>query len=171
MLASIPFLTLSSQTPSQLHSSCLCKLGTESASLLSIPLLLRYARHAFQAPEFPAASNGNVSKAVSSSKECFMYSRTSLILLRRLGGFEFSGRVRTLPTQDDSDVGEDVLELVSSDGGGLYKSFRWLAASACPSLTFLEFGSEVLALLWDRPNQCGNPCRRLKPPGGSRPSS
>ena len=76
-----------------------------------------------------------------------------------------------MPTQDDSEFEEDVLELVSSGGGGLYKSSRWLAASAYPSLTFLELGSEVLVLLWDRPNQWGNPCRRLKPPGGSRSSS
>ena len=76
-----------------------------------------------------------------------------------------------MPTQDDSDFGEDVLELVSSSGGGLYKSPGWLAAFACPSLTCLEFDSEVLALLWDRPNQWGKPCRRLNPPGRSRSSS
>lgn len=70
-----------------------------------------------------------------------------------------------------ADLGEDSLELKSSGGGGLYTSSRWFAAPGCASLTFLELVAENLALFCDLPNQCGNPCLRLKPPGGSRSSS
>lgn len=71
----------------------------------------------------------------------------------------------------DSDLGEEPPELKSSGGGGLYKCSRWFAAAACASLTFLELVAEDVTLFCDRPNQCGNPCLRLKPPGGSRSSS
>lgn len=42
---------------------------------------------------------------------------------------------------------------------------------ASEPLTFLDVFVEPGALLRSRPNQCGNPCRRLKPPGGSLSSS
>ena len=35
------------------------------------------------------------------------------------------------------------------------------------ALTSREFGTDLRAL----PNQCGKPCRKLNPPGGSRSSS
>ena len=165
----MPLRTLSSQTPSQLHSSCFCRLGVDSTSLPSVSLLLRYARQAFQAPEFPAASNGNVSNAVSSSKARFIYSRT--LAIDRLGEIKSSGRVRLFPIRNDSDLGEDSVELRFSGGGGLYRSSRCSTAFGCALLTFLELAVEDWALFCDRPNQYGNPCLRLKPPGGSRSSS
>lgn len=73
--------------------------------------------------------------------------------------------------RNDSDLGEDPLELKSSGGGGLYRSSRWFAAPACALLAFLELVAEDVALFCERPNQCGKPCLRLKPPGGSRSSS
>ena len=142
MLASMPLRTLSSQTPSQLHSSCFCRLGVDSTSLPSVSLLLRYARQAFQAPEFPAASNGNVSNAVSSSKARFIYSRTSVIFIDRFGGIKSSGRVRLFLIRNDSDLGEDSVELSVSGGGGLYRSSRCFTAFGCALLTFLELAVE-----------------------------
>lgn len=81
MLASMPFRTLISQTPSQLHSSCCFAPGSKVGVSASGLLLLWCARQAFQAPELPAASNGSVSKVVSSSKELFRYCRTSRMLV------------------------------------------------------------------------------------------
>lgn len=94
-----------------------------------------------------------------------------MIFPDRLAWIGSLGPVRTLPIQDDLDFGEDPLEMKSSGGGGLCRSSRWSEGFACASLTFLEVVTEDLGLLCDRPNQYGNPCLRLKPPGGRRSSS
>lgn len=94
-----------------------------------------------------------------------------MIFLDRLASIGSFDRDRTLPIQDDLDFGEDPLELKSSGGGGLCRSSRWSEGFVCASLTFLQVVIEDLGLLCDRPNQCGNPCLRLKPPGARRSSS
>ena len=73
--------------------------------------------------------------------------------------------------RNGSDLGDDPPELWPSGKGGLCRSPRWFAAPVCASLTLLEPIAEDLVFFCDRPNQCGNPCLRLKPPGGSRSSS
>lgn len=156
-LASIPLLTLSSQTPSQLHSCCL-SLDSDVRVSISWLLVLRYARHAFQAPVLPAASKGNISRAQASSKELFIYCRTSRMLV-------------VFVCEPVIGRAEEFLEDESS-GGGLIASLRFCRPSTYEPLTFLEEASEEAALpFWALPNQCGNPCLKLKPPEESLSSS
>lgn len=65
---------------------------------------------------------------------------------------------------------EDPLEDKSS-GGGRIASLSLGPPPSNEPLTFLEEDPEDGALFCVLPNQCGNPCLKLKPPGGSLLSS
>lgn len=66
---------------------------------------------------------------------------------------------------------EEPLEGISS-GGVLTASLRFWAPGSCEPLAYLEDAIDEAPLPFCfLPNQCGNPCLRLNPPGSSLSSS
>lgn len=96
---------------------------------MSSLVLLRYARQAFHAPELPAASNGNLSKAPPLSKARLMYCKTSIMLVG-------------LVYESISGCVEETVEDESS-GGGLIAFLR----------LWRPFSYEPLASLEDAPDE------------------
>ena len=66
---------------------------------------------------------------------------------------------------------EDNPELGMADIGRLEVSCPLRPCPSCDPLTFLEEATEGVILFSALPNQCENPCLKLKPPGGRRSSS
>jgi len=181
-VASMPFLDLTSQTPSQFHSPGFLAAGIEnSVAVLSLssdfaaaasslaagasniddfrslswtPLFIRCVRQACHAPVLPAASNGMLSSTRASSKVLRIYLSTSYVDTR-------CGRVsRGGGASVDTGVSRPLALLSSGSADGL-------PVDAYCALLCLLFAALRLA----RPNQAGKPCRRLKPPGGNLSSS
>lgn len=162
-----PRWTLSSQTPSQLHSSppsLLLRVGNKSRLAVwwgRTPF--RWERQAFHAPGLPAASNGRASRDVSSSKVYFTYSKTSLMLADRC--CKESSCAFDKCRVWFSAIGIDAVEL------GWLADALSLCASSCNWIDFLDDASEEIILFRDLPNQKGKPCLKLNPPGGNLSSS
>lgn len=172
-LALTAFLTRSSHTPSQFHSpgrrflprapssddfpatlavdSEVGELG-DDRSCCVCRNGARYDRHAWYAPGFAAASAGTESSAASSLKVERIYSNTLRIVISLAAAAVLLTSVgRLSPSLDPACLG--VL-------------LRTGLATPDP-LTLREVAADLRA----RPNHCGNPWRRLNPPGGSRSSS
>jgi len=74
-------------------------------------------------------------------------------------------------TRSVGEIGDwDSCDSVVGVSDRLFLAPMALSAVSAP-LTFRDVVAELGALRLARPNQCGKPCRRLKPPGGNRSSS
>lgn len=130
-------------------------------------MLLRYACQAFQAPGFPADSSGSASSVASSSNVRFKYSKTSMILV----GEPFEASCCDLGVKVGWSWGCSNRDFVVELCCCFLTSGEELMKPSCELLAFLEDNVDEAVLFSALPNQWGNPCRRLNPPGGNLSSS